>query len=117
MSRQRGEGRKRIAALEAELETHRLLIDRLTVNPQRIASAITESFAAVRACDFTSTPPDADDLPPGVISVTELMSAGEYAAMDEEFWGKWDSPSVTYTKAEEAAFAEIVSEYADGGQS
>ena len=29
MSRRRGDGRKRIAALEAEVATHRLLIDRL----------------------------------------------------------------------------------------
>jgi hypothetical protein len=42
------------------------------------------------------------------------MTAGEYAAIDEELWGRPDSPTVTYTKAEEAAFAEIVSEYAEG---
>lgn len=124
MSRRRGEGRKRVGALEAEvrilageLETHRLLIDRLTVNPEKIASKITEAVALVRGCDFTTVPPADDDLPPGVTSVAELMTGSEYRAMDEEMWGKWDAPTVSYTKAEEAAFAEIWREYADGGQS
>ena len=117
MSRRRGDGRKRIAALEAEVATHRLLIDRLTADPEKVAGTLTDALVRARDRAFTTVPPEDDDLPPGVTSAAELMSAGEYAAMDEEFWGKWDSPSVTYTKAEEAAFAEIVSEYADGGQS
>ena len=45
------------------------------------------------------------------------MSAGEYAAMDEEFWGKWDAPTVAFTVAEEAAGAEIIAPHVKGGQS
>jgi hypothetical protein len=115
--------RKRIAALEAEvrilageLETQRLLIDRLTADPEKVAGTLTDALVRARDRAFTTVPPEDDDLPPGVISVAELMTAGEYAAIDEELWGKWDAPTVTYTKAEEAAFAEIVSEYADGGK-
>jgi hypothetical protein len=56
-------------------------------------------------------------LRPGLTSATELMSPAEYAAMDEEFWGKWDAPTIAFTKGEEAAFAEIIRPYVKGGQS
>jgi hypothetical protein len=107
--------RRRIAALEAEVrilagevETLHLMIGRLTVDPQNIASSITDAMAAARL---------ADDLPPGITSVTELMTGAEYAALDEELWGRWDAPTVAYTVAEEAAWAEIIRPYVSGGQS
>jgi hypothetical protein len=117
MSRRRGEGRKRIAALEAEVATHRLLIDRLTADPEKVAGTLTDALVRARDRAFTTVPPEDDDLPPGITSVAELMTTGEYAAMDEEFWGKWDAPTVSFTVAEEAAWAEIIAPHVKGDQS
>ena len=114
MSRRRGEGRKRIAALEAEVrilageaETLHQQIGLLRTDPQRMAAAITDAMAAVRD----------DDLPPGLTTAAELQTDAEYAALDEELWGKWDTPTVAFTVAEEVAFAEIIHPYVSGGQS
>ena len=106
--------RRRIAALEAEVrilageaETLHQQIGLLRTDPQRMAAAITDAMAAVRN----------DDLPPGITSVTELMSMDEHREAYAELWGKPDTPTVAYTVAEEAAWAEIIHPYVSGDQS
>jgi hypothetical protein len=95
VSRRRGEGRKRIARLEAELDDLRALVIRQATDPQGTASSITDAMAAARL---------ADDLPPGITSVTELMSADEHRAAFTELW---DTPSVALTEAEHDEFDRL----------
>ena len=121
MSRRRGEGRKRIAALEAEVATHRLLIDRLTADPEKVAGTLTEALVRARDRAFTTVPPDddADDWGEGLIctlagAITGPGKAPVTGASDGADIPPDGPPSREFTKAEEAAWAEIIREFAEG---
>ena len=108
----------------ARLRTRRQMHAAITVgvaqpapDPEKVADTLTAALVRARDRAFTTVPPEDDDLPPGITSVAELMTTGEYAAMDEEFWGKWDAPTVSFTVAEEAAWAEIIAPHVKGDQS